>query len=118
MGAVHDLSDSELRTEIRRFERLAADLSYRRRVLQGGLDILVANGGGLPERANLAELTSVLAVSGPRDLPEMAHEIVSSELEQLWREERALSRRRRVAYAVVDSLRAERVRRLRRPSFE
>ena len=48
MTVVDDLSDCALRTEIKRFERLADDLSYRRyrrRVLQGRLDILVAYGG-------------------------------------------------------------------------
>lgn len=110
---IDDLSDGELRTEIRRFEQLAADLSYRRRVLQGGLDILVAYGGVSPERASLAELGNVLAVNGPRVLSAMAQRVVSSDLEQLSHEERAVSRRRRVAYAIVDSLRAERVRRLR-----
>ena len=69
---VDDLSDCALRTEIKRFERLADGLSYRRycrRVLQGRLDILVAYGGVIPERANLAELSCVLAVSGRRELP-------------------------------------------------
>jgi NAD(P)-dependent dehydrogenase (short-subunit alcohol dehydrogenase family) len=118
VGVVDDLSDGEVRAEIRRFERLGADLSYRRRVLQGRLDILVANGGVLPERANLAELTSVLAVSGRRKLPAMCLGTASSEIERLSREERVLSRRRRVAYAMVDILRAERVCRLRHPSVE
>lgn len=113
MALVSEMSNSALRIEIKRFERLAADLSYRRRVLQGRLDILVAYGGAIPERANLAELSGVLAVSGRRDLPGE-----SLELEQLAREERDLSVRRRLAYAIVDILRAERVRRLRRRSFE
>lgn len=108
-----DLSDGELRTEIRRFEQLAADLSYRRRVLQGRLDILVAYGGVPPERASLAELGSVLALNGRRVLPAVAQGVVSGDLAQLSREERAVSRSRRVAYALVDILRAERVRRLR-----
>jgi hypothetical protein len=113
---VADLSDSALRTEIKRFDRLASELSYRRRVLQGRLDILVAYGGVTPERANLAELSCVLAVNGRRELPALGNR--SSELAQLAYEERALSRRRRVAYAMVEILRGERVRRLRCPSFE
>ena len=118
MGVVGDLSESELRAEIRRSERLAADLSYRHRVLQGHLDILLANGGVLPECASLAELTSVLAVSGRRELAAMCFGTACSEVERLSREEQALSRRRRVAYAIVNILRAERVCRLRHPSFE
>jgi hypothetical protein len=106
---VEELSDSELRAEIKRFERLAADLSYRRRFLQGELDIRVAYGGVTPERVYLTELSCVLAVSGRRELPG----VLSSELELLAREERDLSTRRRLAYAIVDILRAERVRRLR-----
>jgi anti-sigma-K factor RsiG len=116
VGVVDGLSDSDLRTEIQRFKRLAADLSYRRRVLQGSLDILVAYGGVAPERASLAELSSILAVSGRRELPAMSRGSMSGELEQLSRSERALSRRRRVACAIVDILSAERVARLRRPS--
>jgi hypothetical protein len=118
VGVVDHLSDSELRIEIRRFKRLAADLSYRRRVLQGQLDILVANGGLPPERANLADLTSVLGVSGPRVLPATCLGPGRSKIERLSREERALSRRRRAAHAILDILRAERVRRLRRPSVD
>jgi len=118
MGILEDLSDSALRAEIRRCERLAAGLSYRRRVLQGHLDILVANGGALPKRASLAELTSVLAVSGRRERTAKCLGIAGGEVERLSREERALSRRRRVAYAILDILRAERVRRLRRSSFK
>jgi hypothetical protein len=118
MGAVDDLSDSELRAEIRRIERLAVALSYRRRVLQGRLDILLAYGGAAPECANLAELSSVLAVNGHPDLPETTHGIVAGELEHLSHEERALSRSRRAAYAIVDILRAERVRRLRHASLD
>jgi hypothetical protein len=113
MGVVDDLSGSELRNEIRRFERRAADLSFRCRVLQGHIDLLVANDGVLPERASLAELTSVLAVSGRREPPATCVGTVCRELERLSHEERALSRRRRAAYAIVDILRAERVRRPR-----
>ncbi len=121
MTVVDDLSDCALRTEIKRFERLADDLSYRRycrRVLQGRLDILVAYGGVIPERANLAELSCVLAVSGRRELPAVSLSIPSSELEQLAHEEQALSTRRGVVYAIVDILRAERARRLQSPIFE
>ena len=112
MGVVSDLSDSELRAEIRRFERLAAQLSYRRRVLQGRIDILVAHGGVLPEQANLEDLTSVLALSGRRE-PPTCFGTACDEVERLSGEERDVSRRRRVAYAIVDVLRAERVWRLR-----
>jgi hypothetical protein len=109
--AVGDLSDYALRTEIKRFERLADDLSYRRyrqRVIQGRLDILVAYGGVAPERADLAELGELPGVLS----------IPSSELEQLARDEQALATRRQVVHAIVDILRAERMRRVPSPSFD
>jgi hypothetical protein len=75
------LSDSDLRTMIRELEREEDDISFRRRVLHGRIDILRAElvarlreqvSAGETALADVERLSEILAGKAPKDTDESA----------------------------------------------
>ena len=123
MGTLPDLaelSDLELKDLIHELEREENELSYRRRLLQGRIDIFRAElearegGAGLDVERLSAILSSRTTEPIERRLTDALSEEDRQELEALQQEEQDVSRERRLLHARIDILRAELVARLQR----
>jgi hypothetical protein len=99
------LSDAELRTMIHELEVQEDDISMRRRVLQGRIDILRAHAGA-EDVDRLAEVLAGLLV-------ETEGEALSEEVKELKTEEEEISRERKLLHGRIDLLRAALTIRLR-----
>ena len=111
------LSDDELRQVIDDLTKEETDISFRRRVLQGRIDILLS-GQTETEGVDTETLRERLAkvLTGKVERPDVDDlpEDVRREIDELRREEHDLSYRRRMLHGRIDILRAELVARLQR----
>jgi len=94
------LSDAELKELIDNLTREEDEISRRRRILQGQIDILRA--GGQPDVERLAEI-----LSGKGGSAEGTPAGSDKDLDELVRKEDEISQHRRILHGKIDILRAE-----------
>lgn len=107
------LSDDDLKRLIDELVREEDDVSFRRRMLQGRIDILRSGQGSGGREIDVESLARALAGRTAGDDTALPPE-VREELSDLSQQEREISDRRRLLHAKIDMLRAELVARLQK----
>ena len=104
------LSDAELKQMIEDLSREENEISFERRKLQGQIDILRSGVAGSGELDVSSLAKALTGKAPPADIPEDT----ARELEELERQEKEISMRRRLLHGRIDLLRTELVVRLQR----